>query len=210
MELKLIFLFVCLDVMWHHTAESAKASCEFSAMEGHNGTIKGKVEFSQGNAKENLTINVSELVGLAVGNHGFHIHSKGNCKDPGPHYNPHKKNHGFVFAPERDYHVGDFGNLEIKDEGPFSKNYSVSGSIAGIFKESQNKVLGKAVVIHASQDDLGLGGDDHSAMTGSAGAKIACCVITDSTLITASSASTGGTNFLLSLTFPLAMTMFLL
>ena len=51
-------------------------------------TIKGKVEFSQGNATENITIEVSQLVGLAVGKHGFHVHSKGNCQDPGPHYNP--------------------------------------------------------------------------------------------------------------------------
>ena len=51
-------------------------------------TINGKVEFSQGNATEDITIKVSELVGLAVGKHGFHIHSKGNCQDPGGHFNP--------------------------------------------------------------------------------------------------------------------------
>ena len=131
MELKLIFVLVSLNVLCYHTAESAKASCEFSAMEGVNGnqkllfyltfyvgeyncqynkrnkiyvktifiylkniffteTINGKVEFSQGNATENLTVKVSDLVGLSVGKHGFHIHSKGNCKDPGPHFNPHE------------------------------------------------------------------------------------------------------------------------
>ena len=50
------------------------------------------MEFSQGDATENITIKVSELIGLAVGKHGFHIHSKGSCQDPGPHYNPHSVN----------------------------------------------------------------------------------------------------------------------
>ena len=50
------------------------------------------MEFSQGDATEDITIKVSELVGLAVGKHGFHIHSKGSCQDPGPHYNPNSVN----------------------------------------------------------------------------------------------------------------------
>lgn len=207
MELKLIFILVSLGAMCYHNAESAKASCEFSSMKDVEETINGKVEFSQGSASENITIKVSELVGLAAGKHGFHIHSKGNCQDPGPHYNPLSKDHGYIFDTDRDYHSGDFGNLDIEDDVPFSKTYSVNGSIVGIFDESQNKILGKAFVIHGGEDDLGKGGTEHSKMTGSAGRKLACCVITDSA---SSSASAGLTNILLTLTIPLAMVMTLL
>ena len=51
-----------------------------------------------------------------------------------------QKDHGYIFDTDRDYHSGDFGNLDIEDDVPFSKTYSVNGSIVGIFDESQNKV----------------------------------------------------------------------
>lgn len=38
-------------------------------------------------------------------------------------------------------------------------------------------VVGRAVVVHAGEDDLGLGGDDGSLTTGNAGARLACCTI---------------------------------
>ena len=38
-------------------------------------------------------------------------------------------------------------------------------------------VLGKAIVVHAGEDDLGLGGDDGSLATGNAGGRRACGVI---------------------------------
>ena len=38
-------------------------------------------------------------------------------------------------------------------------------------------VLGKAIVVHAGEDDLGLGGDDGSLATGNAGGRMACGVI---------------------------------
>ena len=45
----------------------------------------------------------------------------------------------------------------------------------------ENFIGGLALVIHAGEDDLGLGGDAGSVASGNAGARIACCniVITD-------------------------------
>jgi len=156
-----------------------KARCEFSSMEGVNDTITGTVEFQQNKATENLTIKVNDVDGLTEGKHGFHIHANGDCKDPGSHYNPKGKNHGFIFDSDRDYHVGDFGNIDIEMDKPFMKTYTVSGDIAGILDDSKNKVLGKAFVIHESEDDLGLQGDQGSKTTGNAGRKLACCIISE-------------------------------
>ena len=43
--------------------------------------------------------------------------------------------------------------------------------------EGKGNVVGRAVVVHAGVDDLGLGGDDGSLATGNAGGRVACGVI---------------------------------
>jgi len=43
--------------------------------------------------------------------------------------------------------------------------------------EGKNSIVGRAVVLHAGQDDLGQGGDDGSVATGNAGARVACCTL---------------------------------
>jgi len=37
--------------------------------------------------------------------------------------------------------------------------------------------MGRALVVHADQDDLGRGGHDDSKTTGHAGNRIACCIV---------------------------------
>lgn len=41
------------------------------------------------------------------------------------------------------------------------------------------QILGRTIVIHAGEDDLGKGGQSDSLTTGAAGARMACCVIDD-------------------------------
>lgn len=41
----------------------------------------------------------------------------------------------------------------------------------------EQSVVGRACMVHALTDDLGLGGDDGSLATGNAGSRVACGVV---------------------------------
>jgi len=41
-----------------------------------------------------------------------------------------------------------------------------------------DNIVGRSIVVHAGEDDLGLGGATDSLTTGNAGARVACCKIT--------------------------------
>ena len=51
-----------------------------------------------------------------------------------------QKDHGFIFSTDRDFHIGDFGNINIKEDSVLDKTFSVPSEIAGIFSENKNNV----------------------------------------------------------------------
>ena len=71
-------------------------------------------------------------------------------------------------------HVGDLGNIITPLERVTS--VSVFDSIITL-EDSENGITGKAFVIHAGEDDLGMGGDEGSLKTGNAGGRLACGIV---------------------------------
>ena len=70
-------------------------------------------------------------------------------------------------------HVGDLGNIIANDQGVV--NIDIIDSfikLSGI-----ESVLGRAFVVHAGRDDLGLGGNATSLANGNAGPRVACGII---------------------------------
>nr|AAL25378.1 GH23708p [Drosophila melanogaster]AOQ15416.1 Sod3-PA [synthetic construct] len=143
-------------------------------VQSDNTQVKGNVTFTQNDCGQNVHVRV-QLEGLKEGKHGFHIHEKGDltngCISMGAHYNPDKVDHG---GPDHEVrHVGDLGNLEANSTGIIDVTYTdqvitLTGKLG---------IIGRGVVVHELEDDLGLGNHTDSKKTGNAGGRIACGVI---------------------------------
>ena len=149
-------------------------------------TVKGYIEFSEIQDYILITVNIT---GLTEGYHGIHIHEYGdlreNCKSVCSHFNPYNTLHGDIGDSKNNRHIGDLGNIYANEEGNVNitfKDYFIK------FKGKCN-IIGRSVVIHEKEDDLGRGGIDYlgniinekiyneSIKTGNAGSRIACGVI---------------------------------
>lgn len=143
------------------------------SQDGH-ANVTMMLYFVQENIDHAVVIN-GEVTGLSPGDHGFHVHNTGDltngCNSTGPHFNPMHKDHG---APgDRDRHVGDLGNINADVSGK-ARVYISDDMISLV---GHHNIIGRAVVVHALPDDLGKGGTDVSKASGSAGARLGCCVI---------------------------------
>ena len=142
-----------------------KAICILYPTQGSETT--GTVTFTQ---KPDGILVTADVKGLSPGKHGFHIHEFGDCskldgKSAGGHFNPTAKNHGGPESEER--HVGDLGNLIAGDDG--TAQYQWTDRLISF--SGQNSIIGRAIIVHADEDDL------TSQPTGNAGARLACGVI---------------------------------
>ncbi|KAK9727423.1 Superoxide dismutase [Cu-Zn] [Basidiobolus ranarum] len=139
-----------------------------------NSSIKGIIHFTQMSDDDTVTIH-GNLTGLAPGQHGLHIHQYGDlgneCINAGPHFNPHNKTHSAPKDSER--HVGDLGNI-VTD----NTKLTIFVLHDNIIKLSGgNNIVGRAIVIHEKEDDLGHGTTSGSKETGEAGKRVACGII---------------------------------
>ena len=74
---------------------------------------------------------------------------------------------------DEERHVGDLGNIKTNEEGV--GYLALSDKLITLFGE--NSILGRSVVIHAKEDDLGRGVDEESKKTGNSGKRLACGAI---------------------------------
>jgi Cu-Zn family superoxide dismutase len=78
----------------------------------------------------------------------------------GPH-----SNHGGPPGSRTERHTGDLGNVTMGKYSYFLQGIKV------------DDLFGRSVIIHADEDDYGLGGAPDSHTTGHSGKRIACAVI---------------------------------
>jgi Cu-Zn family superoxide dismutase len=137
--------------------------------------LSGVIHFEQ-SIEGGYTNIYGYINGLQVGKHGIHIHQYGDltagCESAGPHFNPYKKDHG---GPEMiNRHVGDLGNIEC-DNAYTSTFFSLKDKYISLI--GPYSVIGRTLVIHEDEDDLGLTDHPLSKTTGNSGPRIGCAII---------------------------------
>ena len=131
-------------------------------------TTAGSVTFTQ---KGDKVAVVAKISGLAPGQHGFHIHEKGDCSSgdgmsAGGHFNPFGKPHGNPSSP--DHHGGDMPSLQADASGNAALTADLDSLTIG---SGAGDIVGKAVIVHKDPDDY------TTQPTGNSGARVACGVI---------------------------------
>lgn len=130
-------------------------------------TVAGTLHFEEVGDGVKIT---GEIKNLTPGNHGFHIHEKGDCSSAdaasaGGHFNPENAAHGAPDAAA--HHAGDFGNLVADEHGVAKVDMLEKGRTL----QGANSLTGHAVVVHGGADDL------TSQPAGNSGPRVACGVI---------------------------------
>lgn len=130
--------------------------------------LKGKATFAEVPGGVKVTINVEDV---DPGDHGTHVHEKGDCSAPdaasaGSHFNPGGHDHGLPTVEKR--HLGDLGNIIVGKDRKGTHEITVNG--ANLTPGDPNSYVGRAIIIHAKKDDGG-------QPVGNAGGRIGCGVI---------------------------------
>lgn len=115
---------------------------------------------------------------------GFHIHEYGDirngCDSVGSHYNPFNKEHGPPVLTNsneiyinKNRHVGDLGNIYINSDG--TANINIVDNLISL--EGRYSIIGRSLVVHSDEDDLGFSTHPKSKTTGNSGTKVVCGII---------------------------------
>ena len=112
---------------------------------------------------------------LKRGLHGFHVHKSGDltkhCDSLCEHYNgskDRKTDHGGRTGKHR--HIGDLGNVKANKKGIVRETF-VQPNL------KLSKIIGRSLIIHDDEDDLGRGFGKESKTTGNSGKRVLCGVI---------------------------------
>jgi superoxide dismutase, Cu-Zn family len=148
-----------------HSKPSAVAQLSPTAGSFAEGTVK----FTQKGDRVEAEADVRGLTPNSA--HGFHIHENGDCSAPdassaGAHFDPTASAHGGPGGEIR--HGGDLGNLTADGDGNARGKIGISGVS---IDSGPDRIIGRAIILHASPDDL------KSQPAGNSGARIACGII---------------------------------
>lgn len=125
--------------------------------------VAGTLKFVQVGDKVTLT---GKITGLTPGEHGFHVHEKGDLSDKatgksaGGHFNPAGHKHGKPSDAER--HAGDLGNITADDKGV--AQLDIHDEVISL--HGDDSIVGKSIVVHE-------GVDQFTQPTGDAGGRVA-------------------------------------
>jgi Cu-Zn family superoxide dismutase len=133
-----------------------------------NSKLTGTATLTETDGGVRVVLNVQ---GISPGDHGAHVHEKGDCSAPdgasaGGHFNPAGHQHGLPVVEQR--HLGDLGNIAIGKDGKGTQDITVPG--ANLKPGDPNSYVGRAIIVHEKKDDGG-------QPTGNSGGRIGCGVI---------------------------------
>jgi len=152
------------------TSEAAMTMAKATLKPTQNNKVAGELSFMGMEGGVHVT---GTLTGLPPGEHGFHIHEKGDCSAPdgasaGGHFNPDGAEHGQVTADP--HHAGDSNNITADAQGNVTIDQMLSSNV-DIGKGDKYDIVGKGVIVHEKADDY------KTQPTGDAGGRLACGVI---------------------------------
>jgi superoxide dismutase, Cu-Zn family len=154
------------------TGTPEPATVKLSLVSAANSSVKGDLTMTD----EGSAVSIRGVItGLSPGKeHGFHVHEVGQCTLPdfasaGEHFNPTKDPHGGPKSKTR--HLGDIPNVKADKEGHALVDVTVQGVTLVDKDGAPHEILGKALVVHAMEDDY------KTQPSGNSGARVACGVI---------------------------------
>lgn len=130
--------------------------------------IHGTVTFIQQGDEVRI---VADVTGATPGAHGIHLHEHGDCggegfANAGGHFNPSGAPH--ACPPTEPRHAGDFGNVDIGNDGKGHLELTTKDLTVG---PGPSSVIGRSVILHEGPDDCS------SQPAGNSGARLACGVV---------------------------------
>ena len=134
-----------------------------------DGPVEGEVVVT--GAKGGSYVN-AVFTKLPAGKHGFHIHRAGDLRGEGclgacEHYHKGRPcRHGGAPGSKGERHTGDLGNIE--------RGSTYSYFLKGV---TPFDLLGRSLIVHEDEDDLGRGGFPDSGTTGHSGKRIGCAIL---------------------------------
>jgi Cu-Zn family superoxide dismutase len=153
------------------SAFAAKPPKANASLVNAQGASVGTASFEQTTQGVKITL---QAQGLTPGEHGIHVHEKGQCASPdfksaGGHFNPLNKEHGLTHP--KGHHAGDLPNLMATSDGKTEAELLLVGASLKPGKDSLLRDGGTALVIHAKADD------GKSQPAGDSGDRVLCGVI---------------------------------